>query len=194
LLATIGAALAKKKDPDAETLFNEAISGLSSLNDDEIAWTTATVAAALADAGQRKRAYELVYAIPTPEGRSYALYGMVHLPHFTRQSSEEAVPVVSAAEQRAIAAFTPEGFMGQSKPVCFVWETPRRLWVACDDNRLRRLDDVDGNGQADKAVVFVEGLNSPTKLEVTKAGISVHQPTGVVVYRDANGDDRADRF
>jgi putative membrane-bound dehydrogenase-like protein len=59
-------------------------------------------------------------------------------------------------------------------------------------DRIKILEDTDGDGRADKASIFVEGLNLASALAVGHGGIFVGQAPYLLFYADKNHDDRAD--
>jgi putative membrane-bound dehydrogenase-like protein len=108
----------------------------------------------------------------------------------------------------------PEGFRVELfasepdvvKPIAMTWDHRGRLWVlesldypndvrplgATGRDRVKICEDTDGDGKADKFTVFAEGLNIPTSLLVTGAGLIVNVAPDIVLLRDTDGDDRAD--
>jgi putative membrane-bound dehydrogenase-like protein len=59
-------------------------------------------------------------------------------------------------------------------------------------DRIKILEDTDGDGRADKATVFVEGLNLASGLAVGHGGVFVGQAPYLLFYPDRNRDDRPD--
>ena len=59
-------------------------------------------------------------------------------------------------------------------------------------DRIKILEDTDGDGRADKATVFVEGLNLASGLAVGHGGVFVGQAPYLLFYPDQNRDDRPD--
>jgi len=59
-------------------------------------------------------------------------------------------------------------------------------------DRIRILEDTDGDGQADKATTFAEGLNLATGLAVGHGGVFVGSAPYLLFYPDRDGDDRPD--
>ena len=89
-------------------------------------------------------------------------------------------------------------------PVHMVWGPRGRLWVACSwsypqlrpgvtpNDKIIILEDVDGDGRADKSTVFADGLYLPTGLELANGGVYVAQAPDVLFLKDTDGDDVAD--
>ncbi len=59
-------------------------------------------------------------------------------------------------------------------------------------DRIKILEDTDGDGKADKATVFVEGLNLASALAVGNGGVYVGQAPYLLFYPDRDKDDRPD--
>lgn len=59
-------------------------------------------------------------------------------------------------------------------------------------DRIKILEDTDGDGKADKATVFAEGLNLASGLAVGHGGVFVGQAPYLLFYPDRDKDDRAD--
>jgi putative heme-binding domain-containing protein len=60
-------------------------------------------------------------------------------------------------------------------------------------DRVKVLEDTDGDGRADRFTVFAEGLNIPTGVAVGHGGVWVLNAPDLLFLRDADGDGRADR-
>jgi putative membrane-bound dehydrogenase-like protein len=59
-------------------------------------------------------------------------------------------------------------------------------------DRIKILEDTDGDGRADSVKVFVEGLNLASALAVGHGGVFVGQAPYLLFYPDRNRDDRPD--
>src|SRR5438093_3916947 len=59
-------------------------------------------------------------------------------------------------------------------------------------DRIKILEDTDGDGKADKVTTFVEGLNLASGLAVGHGGVFVGQAPYLLFYPDRNKDDRPD--
>ena len=59
-------------------------------------------------------------------------------------------------------------------------------------DRIKVLEDTDGDGRMDKATVFVEGLNLASGLAVGHGGVFVGQAPYLLFYPDKDRDDRPD--
>jgi len=91
------------------------------------------------------------------------------------------------------------------KPIQINFDARGRLWVATStvypqvppgevpNDRILVLEDADGDGKAEKASVFAEGLFIPTGLEVGHGGCYVANSTELLHLADTDGDGKADR-
>lgn len=90
-------------------------------------------------------------------------------------------------------------------PMQLAWDERGRLWVIettdypnevrADregNDKIKILEDTDGDGVCDKITVFADGLNIPTSLTFHDGGIIVHQAPVTLFMKDTDGDDRAD--
>ena len=91
------------------------------------------------------------------------------------------------------------------KPIALAWDERGRLWIAetidypndihpgrPGRDRIKILEDTNGDGRADKFTVFADGLNIPTSLVFANGGLIVSQQPDLLFFKDTNGDDRAD--
>jgi putative membrane-bound dehydrogenase-like protein len=91
-------------------------------------------------------------------------------------------------------------------PIAMNWDERGRLWVIetvdypntvrndnnVGDDKVKILEDTDGDGKADKVTVFAENLNIPTSFSFYDGGIIVSQAPHFLFLKDTNGDDVAD--
>jgi putative membrane-bound dehydrogenase-like protein len=59
-------------------------------------------------------------------------------------------------------------------------------------DRVKILEDTDGDGKADKFTVFAEGLNIPSGIAVGAGGVWVANSPDILFYKDTDGDGKAD--
>ena len=129
------------------------------------------------------------------------------------QHAAAATPALSPAEaQRKFAL--PPGFEIRLfaaepevvNPVTMTWDERGRLWVLelyeypmgaakgeKPRDRIKILEDTDGDGRADKVHVWADNLNLATGLLLGHGGAYVGQAPHLLHLRDTNGDDRADK-
>ena len=91
------------------------------------------------------------------------------------------------------------------KPITFSFDARGRLWVieAIDypnlvlngqpgADRIKILEDTNGDGRADKFTIFADRLNLATSLVFTRRGVIVAAAPHMLLLEDTNGDDKAD--
>ena len=119
---------------------------------------------------------------------------------FTAAESQKFIQV--PAELR-LELFAEEPMIG--KPIAFSFDERGRLWVieAHDypnrvlrgrpgDDKIKILEDTNGDGRADKVTVFADGLNLPSGLAFANGGVIVAAAPNMLLLKDTNGDDKAD--
>ncbi len=115
------------------------------------------------------------------------------------------------AEKRFVA---PDGFEVRLfaaepdviNPVAMAWDERGRLWVVelyeyplgaapgtKPRDRIKILEDTDGDGRADKVTVFADGLNLATGIQLGYGGVFVGQAPDMLFLEDTNHDDVADK-
>ncbi|PAZ05355.1 MAG: cytochrome C precursor [Opitutia bacterium AMD-G1] len=126
--------------------------------------------------------------------------------------------VMTAAEEQATFKVA-EGFevnlfadesLGVAKPTQFSWDAKGRLYVCCSPtypqavpgvkprDYILRLEDTDGDGKADKAVRFAEGLTmvqgvEPLTDDIGNTSILVCDFDRLIKLTDTDGDGKADK-
>ena len=119
----------------------------------------------------------------------------------------------STPEQAEAALIVPAGFEAVLfasepmvvNPIAMTWDEHGRCWViespdypgrkhpeGKGHDRISILEDTDGDGRADKKIVFQDGLNLPTGLARTQRGVIVAQAPHLLLFEDHNEDDVAD--
>ncbi|MGH9161315.1 MAG: PVC-type heme-binding CxxCH protein, partial [Vicinamibacteraceae bacterium] len=91
------------------------------------------------------------------------------------------------------------------KPISFAFDERGRLWLLetvdypnkildgrQGSDRIKILEDTNGDGRADKFTVFAEHLNIPTSLVFANGGVIVSQAPHFLFLKDTDGDDKAD--
>lgn len=93
----------------------------------------------------------------------------------------------------------------EGKPISMNWDERGRLWI-CETldypnelkpigqgrDRIRILEDTDGDWVADKFTVFAEKLSIPTAIAFYRGGAIVQDGTETLYLRDNDGDGKAD--
>ena len=123
----------------------------------------------------------------------------------------EAIPSPSVEAEQA-SFILPEGLEVNlfasdpdiAKPVQMNWDAEGRLWLVSSrlyphikpgqrsDDQIIVLEDVDGDGVAEKRTVFAENLLIPTGLLPADGGVYVSNSTELLFLKDTDGDGKAD--
>ncbi|MEX2176777.1 MAG: PVC-type heme-binding CxxCH protein [Pirellulaceae bacterium] len=126
--------------------------------------------------------------------------------------AQDKPPGPALSPREAIAKMTvPEGFSVELvasepdlvNPVGMTFDEKGRIWVAesleyprkqpgVGKDRIKVLEDTDGDGKADKFTVFADGLNIPSGIAVDQCGVWVANAPDILFYPDANRDGVAD--
>src|SRR4051794_31913528 len=134
-----------------------------------------------------------------------------------KQMTGQWAPTASVALSPAEAQkkfVVPEGFEVRLfaaepdviNPVAMAWDERGRLWVVelyeyplgaapgtKPRDRIKILEDTDGDGRADKVTVFADGLNLATAIQLGYGGVFVGQAPDLLFLEDTNHDDVADK-
>src|SRR5690606_18022614 len=89
-------------------------------------------------------------------------------------------------------------------PVAMAFDARGRIWVAESleyprleagegRDRIKVLEDTDGDGAVDKVTVFAEGLNIPSGIAIGHGGVWVANAPDLLFLQDTDGDLKADR-
>lgn len=141
-------------------------------------------------------------------------YSEAKIPNYERRdpAPQLQAPLSPAESQQLIQV--PPGFELQLfaaepdiiNPICMNWDEKGRLWLVetrdypneinpalhQGNDRIKILEDTDGDGKADKFTVFAEGLSVPTSLVFSNGGVIVAQAPYFLFLKDTDGDDKAD--
>ena len=117
-------------------------------------------------------------------------------------------PQESQQHIRVPSGFRLELFAGEPdiiNPIGLSWDERGRLWVAetvdypneitknrQGKDRIKILEDTNGDGRCDKVTIFADGLNIPTSLVHVNGGVIVAHAPEILFFKDLDGDDRAD--
>jgi putative membrane-bound dehydrogenase-like protein len=113
----------------------------------------------------------------------------------------EALKALKVADEMDVALFASEPMI--TNPSAIDIDTHGRVWVAeiqwyrgkakqPPADKIKVLEDTDGDGKADKATVFAEGLFAPMSVCVAGDKVYVATSPDLWVYEDKNGDLKAD--
>ncbi|MCB0666968.1 MAG: ThuA domain-containing protein [Saprospiraceae bacterium] len=92
------------------------------------------------------------------------------------------------------------------KPISAAWDHRGRLWLlesrdypneinledGQGNDRIKILEDTDGDGRADKFTIFADHLSVPTSMVFANGGVVVSQAPHFLFLKDTDGDDVAD--
>ncbi len=137
-----------------------------------------------------------------PPGKQLSgTYKAVETPPLHPSETEKKFKVPKGFEVRLFAS-EPEVV----NPVAMTWDARGRLWVLelyeypkgaakgqKGRDRIKILEDADGDGRADKVTVFAEGYSLATGLALGNGGVYLGQAPNLYFLEDTDGDDRADK-
>src|SRR5690606_2738190 len=123
---------------------------------------------------------------------------------------QEPLPPEASIQQTSLRpGFRLELFASEPdvvNPIDMAWDERGRLWVVetvdypndfepdrRGQDRVKILEDTDGDGRADEVTIFADGLNIPTSLVLVEGGVIVAQAPDMLFLKDTDGDDRADQ-
>ena len=126
---------------------------------------------------------------------------------------QDRPPNAAASPAEAIARMTvPPGFRVELvaaepdivNPVAMTFDERGRIWITESleyprraagpgRDRVKVLEDTDGDGKADKFTVFAEGLNIPSGIAVGHGGVWVANSPDILFLQDTDGDGKADQ-
>lgn len=123
-------------------------------------------------------------------------------PYETGQDAIKKMQIHKSMEVNLFAS--EEKFPRLINPVQMAVDTDSRVWVSVWPsyphwNPIQRRDDAllifpdeNGDGEADKCIVFADELNSITGFEFWGGGVLVAAPPEIWFLKDTDGDDKAD--
>ena len=141
------------------------------------------------------------------------LHSLQQGPPVSHRVSSEA-PALPPTEALATLS-TPPGYRVElvaaeplvRDPILIDWDADTRLWVVelpgymqdmsapgeyDPTGRIVVLEDTNSDGAMDKRTVFADGLVQPRAVKVIDRGVLVGEPPNIWLFRDADGDLRAD--
>lgn len=127
--------------------------------------------------------------------------------------AQDRPPGPALSPQEAIAKMTvPEGFHVELvasepdmvNPVAMTFDERGRIWITESleyprmeagpgRDRIKVLEDTDGDGRADKFAIFAEGFNIPSGIAVGHGGVWLANAPDILFLQDTDGDGRADK-
>jgi putative membrane-bound dehydrogenase-like protein len=148
-------------------------------------------AQARAPVEQKKLADELPRIPPVSADKAGPTFQLQHGFHLELFASE---PQVASPVD---ACFDENGrmYVAEMRDYPFSWE-PTKLNPAGggkkDAGVVRLLEDTDGDGKADRSVIFADKLTWPTSVCCYRGGVFVLAPPDLHYFKDTDGDGRAD--
>jgi mono/diheme cytochrome c family protein/glucose/arabinose dehydrogenase len=123
------------------------------------------------------------------------------------KGEKDAVERIQMMEGFKIELFAAEErFPDLRNPVQMSFDNKGRLWVAVmpsyphyrpgdplPNDKLLIFEDTNNDGKADKQTVFADKLHLPIGFELQPEGVYVTQQPSIMLLRDTDGDDKADR-
>ena len=97
-----------------------------------------------------------------------------------------------------------EQFPDIACPIQMRWDSRGRMWVSCSttyphvypgrspNDKIVILEDLDGDGKADKSSVWADDLNVPLSFEFGDGGVYVSEEPHMTFLKDTDGDGKAD--
>jgi putative membrane-bound dehydrogenase-like protein len=146
---------------------------------------------------------ELETEVPELEGRTHPELPMMEL-------QKPLSPAESAAHTQVPVGTRLELFASEPmivNPIAIDWDARGRAWVieglsypnaiseipGAGKDRIKILEDTDGDGKADKMSVFAEGLRLCTTSVFVKNGVVVTDGKEIVYLADEDGDGKSDK-
>jgi putative membrane-bound dehydrogenase-like protein len=88
-------------------------------------------------------------------------------------------------------------------PVAMTFDERGRIWITESleyprrdpgpgRDRVKVLEDTDGDGKVDRFTVFADGLNIPSGIAVGHGGVWVANSPDILFFQDHDGDSKAD--
>ncbi|TWT33376.1 PVC-type heme-binding CxxCH protein [Blastopirellula retiformator] len=127
-----------------------------------------------------------------------------------RQSALPGPPL--SPEEAAAKMTVPPGFSVEVvaaepdlvNPVAMAFDDQGRIWVTESleyprhspgpgRDRVKVLEDTDGDGKVDKTTIFADGLNIPSGIAVGYGGVWVANAPDILFLQDTDGDLKADK-
>ncbi|PZX54983.1 PVC-type heme-binding CxxCH protein [Algoriphagus chordae] len=146
------------------------------------------------------------YNIPTPQ------FEKADIPNYEKKdpaprfqlplSPEESMKLVQVPVGFELELFASEPMI--INPIAMAWDERGRLFVIettdypneirkdGGDDKIKILEDTDGDGKADKVTIFADKLNIPTSIMAVNGGMVISMAPDFVFLKDTDGDDVAD--
>jgi putative heme-binding domain-containing protein len=143
--------------------------------------------------------------LPTVEEVFKQKQGIIGGQKFTTAADiDEARKTFKVPDGYDITCFASEKDFPLNDPLAMAFDAKGRLWVSTmptypqylpgspPNDKLLILEDIDGDGTADKCTVFADGLYLPTGFEFGDGGVYVAAQPNLMFLKDSKGGDHAD--
>ena len=139
---------------------------------------------------------------------SYGQEGKIVLPRTQTVPPGPALsPTEALAKMKVPAGFRVELVAAEPdlmNPVAMAFDERGRIWVTESfeyprhepgpgRDRIKILEDTDGDGRIDSVKIFAEGLNIPSGIAIGYGGVWVANAPDILFLQDTDGDDKADK-
>lgn len=134
-----------------------------------------------------------------PYSLAFGLLAVCWAPAYGQKSPEEELKALQVPPGVEISLFASEPMI--TNPAAIDVDTHGRVWVAEIQNyrkaqnpveKIKVLEDTDGDGKADKVTVFTDEVFAPMSICVAGDKVYVATSPDLWVYEDKNGDLQAD--
>lgn len=146
------------------------------------------------------------YEIPVPEFRD------AEIPNYEKKEPAPRYQLPLTPEQSMKLIQIPVGFELELfasepmiiNPMAMAWDDRGRLYVIettdypnevrkeGGNDKIKILEDTNGDGKADKVTIFADNLNIPTSLTMSNGGVIISMAPDFIFLKDTDGDDKAD--
>lgn len=146
------------------------------------------------------------YEIPIPEFKD------AEIPNYEKNDPAPRFQLPLTPEQSMKLIQVPVGFELELfasepmiiNPIAMAWDERGRLFVIettdypnevrkeGGSDKIKILEDTNGDGKADKVTVFADNLNIPTSIMAVNGGILISMAPDFIFLKDTDGDDVAD--
>jgi putative membrane-bound dehydrogenase-like protein len=156
--------------------------------------------------GDQIAAQLAAYEIPVPEFQD------AEIPNYEKKDPAPRFQLPLTPEQSMKLIQVPVGFELELfasepmiiNPMAMAWDERGRLFVIettdypnevrkeGGNDKIKILEDTDGDGKADKVTIFADNLNIPTSLTMSNGGVIISMAPDFIFLKDTDGDDKAD--
>jgi len=156
--------------------------------------------------GDQVAAQLAAYEIPVPAFQD------AEIPNYEKKDPAPRFQLPLTPEQSMKLIQVPVGFELELfasepmiiNPMAMAWDERGRLFVIettdypnevrkeGGNDKIKILEDTDGDGKADKVTIFADNLNIPTSLTMSNGGVIISMAPDFIFLKDTDGDDKAD--